>query len=147
MYPQSGGTYEYGYRLLNPAMGFSAGWMFLLSKLSAAGIVAIGFGSYFHQLVPLFPPLVYSVSAILLLTIANLPGIKKAGIVNVVIVLITLLWTPQRFARLFRKNTSFHLRTSPGDSFHKWSYSGHVRFFAPGGYRFRRHFAGSGLWR
>ncbi len=91
VYPQSGGTYEYGYRLLNPAMGFSAGWMFLLSKLSAAGIVAIGFGSYFHQLVPAFSPMVYSVAAIVLLTIANLLGIKKAGTVNVAIVLITLL--------------------------------------------------------
>lgn len=91
VYPQSGGTYEYGYRLLNPALGFSAGWMFLLSKLSAAGIVAIGFGSYFHQLVPAFSPMVYSVSAIVLLTIANLLGIKKAGTVNVVIVLVTLL--------------------------------------------------------
>lgn len=91
VYPQSGGTYEYGYHLLNPAMGFSAGWMFLLSKLSAAGIVAIGFGSYFHQLVPVFQPIVYSVAAIVLLTIANLLGIKKAGTANVVIVLITLL--------------------------------------------------------
>src|SRR5690554_2922001 len=36
-YPQSGGTYEYGYILINPALGFSAGWMFLISKLSAAG--------------------------------------------------------------------------------------------------------------
>ena len=91
VYPQSGGTYEYGYHLLNPAMGFSAGWMFLLSKLSAAGIVAIGFGSYFHQLVPAFSPMVYSVSAIVLLTIANLLGIKKAGIMNLVIVLVTVL--------------------------------------------------------
>ena len=91
VYPQSGGTYEYGYNLLNPAMGFSAGWMFLLSKLSAAGIVAIGFGSYFHQLVPAFSPMVYSVSAIVLLTIANLLGIKKAGTMNLVIVLVTVL--------------------------------------------------------
>lgn len=91
VYPQSGGTYEYGYRLLNPALGFSAGWMFLLSKLSAAGIVAIGFGSYFHQLVPYFPPMVYSVAAIILLTLANLAGIRKAGLVNTLIVLVTLL--------------------------------------------------------
>lgn len=90
-YPRSGGTYEYGYQLLSPALGFSAGWMFLLSKLSAAGIVAIGFGSYFHQLVPLLSPMMYSVLAIVLLTIANLLGMKKAGAVNVVIVLITLL--------------------------------------------------------
>ena len=91
VYPQSGGTYEYGYRLLNPALGFSAGWMFLLSKLSAAGIVAIGFGSYFNQLVPFFSPVVYSVAAIVLLTLANLAGIQKAGLVNTLIVLITLL--------------------------------------------------------
>ena len=91
VYPQSGGTYEYGYRLLNPALGFSAGWMFILSKLSAAGIVAIGFGSYFHQLLPHFSPLVYSVIAIVLLTIANLSGIQKAGAINIAIVLVTLL--------------------------------------------------------
>lgn len=91
VYPQSGGTYEYGYRLLNPALGFSAGWMFVLSKLSAAGIVAIGFGSYFHQLLPYFSPMVYSVSAIVLLTVANLWGIQKAGFINISIVLVTLL--------------------------------------------------------
>ena len=94
VYPQSGGTYEYGYRLLNPVLGFSAGWMFLLSKLSAAGIVAIGFGSYFHQLVPHLPPLVYSVASIILLTLANLAGIQKAGTINTyrLITLLTLVY-------------------------------------------------------
>jgi APA family basic amino acid/polyamine antiporter len=43
VYPYSGGAYIYGYHLLNPALGFSAGWMFLISKLAAAGVVAIGF--------------------------------------------------------------------------------------------------------
>ena len=91
VYPQSGGTYEYGYQLLNPSFGFSAGWMFIISKLSAAGIVAIGFGSYFHQLVPAFTPLTYSIVAVVVLTIANLVGIKKAGTVNQIIVLVTIL--------------------------------------------------------
>jgi len=91
VYPQSGGTYEYGYRLLNPAMGFSAGWMFLLSKLSAGGVVAIGFGSYFHQLFPIAPPLTISIVAVVFLTAANYFGIKKAGAFNMVIVSITLL--------------------------------------------------------
>ncbi len=91
VYPQSGGTYEYGYQLLNPSFGFSAGWMFIISKLSAAGIVAIGFGSYFHQLVPAFTPLTYSIAAVVILTVANLVGIKKAGTVNQIIVLVTLL--------------------------------------------------------
>lgn len=91
VYPQSGGTYEYGYRLLNPFLGFSAGWMFILSKLSAAGIVAIGFGSYFSQLFPLFLPVHYSIGAIVILTMANLWGIQKAGAINIIIVLVTLL--------------------------------------------------------
>lgn len=90
VYPQSGGTYEYGYRLLSPALGFSAGWMFLISKLTAGSVVAIGFGSYFYQLVPFGSPLLYSLAAIIILTIANFFGIKKAGNLNLVIVSITI---------------------------------------------------------
>src|SRR5690625_7284752 len=41
-YPRSGGTYEYGYRVLHPLAGFAAGWLFLASKSSAAGTVARG---------------------------------------------------------------------------------------------------------
>ncbi|MGB3343544.1 MAG: APC family permease [Aequorivita sp.] len=91
IYPQSGGTYEYGYILINPIFGFSAGWMFLISKLTAAGVVAIGFGSYFYQLVPIGLPITFSVLAIVFLTLANYFGIKKAGILNLVIVTVTLL--------------------------------------------------------
>lgn len=90
-HPYSGGTYEYGYILLSPAFGFSAGWMFLISKLSAAGVVALGFGAYFYQLVPLGSPMLFSISAVILLTGANYFGIKKAGALNLVIVTITLL--------------------------------------------------------
>lgn len=91
IYPRSGGTYEYGYILLNPIFGFSAGWMFLISKLAAAGVVAIGFGSYFYQLVPIASPLNFSILAIIILTAANYFGIKKAGNLNLIIVAITLL--------------------------------------------------------
>lgn len=91
IYPHSGGTYEYGYRLLTPSFGFSAGWMFLISKLSAAGFVAIGFGSYFHQLLPVASPQIISVVAVIFLTIVNYFGIKKVGILNLVIVAFTLL--------------------------------------------------------
>jgi len=90
-YPHSGGTYEYGYILINPAFGFSAGWMFLISKLAAAGVVAIGFGSYFYQLVLVSSPITFSILAVILLTGANYFGIKKAGTLNLVIVSITIL--------------------------------------------------------
>lgn len=90
-YPQSGGTYEYGYRLLHPVFGFGAGWMFLASKLAAGGTVALGFGNYFSQLFPAVPARYAAVSAALLLTFANLFGIKKAGRFNTIVVSITLL--------------------------------------------------------
>jgi APA family basic amino acid/polyamine antiporter len=90
-YPQSGGTYEYGYRLLHPLLGFSAGWMFLASKLAAGGTVALGFGSYFSKLFPPVPSRAAAVGAAILLTGANLFGIKKAGRLNTLIVSLTLL--------------------------------------------------------
>ncbi len=90
-YPQSGGTYEYGYRLLHPAFGFAAGWMFLASKLAAGGTVALGFGGYFAQIFPAIPPRYAAVAAAVLLTAANLFGIKKAGRINTAIVSVTLL--------------------------------------------------------
>lgn len=90
VYPQSGGTYEYGYRLLNPILGFSAGWMFLMSKLAAGSVVAIGFGSYFYQLVQVGSPLILSAAAVVFLTLANIFGIKKTGYLNLVIVGFTI---------------------------------------------------------
>lgn len=91
VFPQSGGTYEYGYRLLSPELGFCAGWMFLTSKLAAGGVVALGFGTYLSQLFPAIDPKVGAISAIVILTSANYFGIKKAGKINLIIVSITLI--------------------------------------------------------
>src|SRR5690554_2634147 len=66
-YPFAGGTYDYGNRLLKPIFGFIAGWMFLISKLAAGSVVAIGFGSYFYQLIPIGSPLNLALAAIILL--------------------------------------------------------------------------------
>lgn len=90
-FPFAGGTYDYGNRLLHPLFGFSAGWMFLISKLSAGSVVAIGFGSYFYQLTGWGTPFILALSAIVFLTIANLLGIKKAGTLNLIIVGFTIL--------------------------------------------------------
>ncbi|MDT8342084.1 MAG: APC family permease [Longimicrobiales bacterium] len=45
-HPVSGGSYEYGYRLLTPVLGFSAGWMFLLAKSASAATAALGLSGY-----------------------------------------------------------------------------------------------------
>jgi APA family basic amino acid/polyamine antiporter len=89
-YPQSGGTYEYGYRVLTPWAGFAAGWMFLASKLAAGGTVALGFASYLERLVPGIPIRPVAAAAVVALTIANLFGIKKAGRLNTAIVFVTI---------------------------------------------------------
>ncbi len=93
VYPRSGGTYEYGYRVLGPGPGFAAGWLFLASKLAAAGTVALGFGAYLAALAPGIPPRAAGVAAAFVLTAANLLGIRKAGLLNtaVVVVSVTLL--------------------------------------------------------
>lgn len=91
VYPQAGGTYEYGYRVLSPSLGFAAGWMFLLSKLSAAAVVALGFGSYLNAFFPQISPIYYSYTAIIVLAAANLFGIQKAGKLNLIIVAVTMI--------------------------------------------------------
>ncbi len=90
-FPSSGGTYEYGYEVVSPAAGFAAGWMFLASKLAAAGTAALGFGHYAASLAPGITPKIAAIAAVVLVTAANLFGIKKAGKFNLVIVALTLI--------------------------------------------------------
>jgi basic amino acid/polyamine antiporter, APA family len=85
-YPQSGGTYEYGYRVLNPWAGFTAGWVFLASKIAAAGTVALGLAGYLHVLVPALPPRIIAVAAIVVFTALNYFGIRRSSAANLAIV-------------------------------------------------------------
>ena len=89
-YPQSGGTYEYGYRVLTPAAGFAAGWMFLASKISAAGTVALGLTGYLDGLVPGVPPRAIAVGAILFFTALNYFGVRRSSRINLAIVAVSL---------------------------------------------------------
>ena len=90
VYPQSGGTYEYGYRVLNPWFGFAAGWMFLSSKIAAAGTVALGLAAYLNALLPGLPPRVVAVGAILCFTILNYFGVRRSSRVNLAIVGVSM---------------------------------------------------------
>ena len=89
-YPQSGGTYEYGYRVLNPTLGFVAGWMFLVSKIAAAGTVALGAAAYVYVLFPALDPRLAAVVAIGLFTALNYFGVRRSSRANLVIVAVTL---------------------------------------------------------
>ena len=89
-FPRSGGTYEYGYELLGPWPGFVAGWMFLASKIAAAGTVALGLAGYTGALWPGVPPRAIAVGAIVLFTALNYFGIRRSSRVNLAIVAISL---------------------------------------------------------
>jgi basic amino acid/polyamine antiporter, APA family len=89
-YPRSGGTYEYGYRVLDPWIGFAAGWMFLASKIAAAGTVALGLAGYLDALAPGFHPRAIAVAAIAVFTGLNYVGIERSSRVNLGIVAISL---------------------------------------------------------
>ena len=92
-HPESGGTYEYGYRFLNPVLGFLAGWTFLLAKGASAATAALGFAGYALTffgvggrtwLVPL------ALGVVAILTLLVLAGIRRSNHANIVIVGVTL---------------------------------------------------------
>lgn len=94
--PVSGGTYEYGHRLLSPLAGFAAGWLFLCAKTASAAAAALGLAAYLGAglgVDPLalrwWPPL-----AVGLITAAALLGLRRSQGLNSLLVggaLISLL--------------------------------------------------------
>src|SRR5271156_4578098 len=46
--PRTGGSYEFGRRMLGPWWGFAAGWMFLAANTIGPGVIALAFGGYLH---------------------------------------------------------------------------------------------------
>ena len=89
-YPQAGGTYEYGYRVLHPWAGFAAGWMFLASKAAAAGTVGLGLGAYLAVLAPGVPARGVAVGAVAVFTALNAWGVRKSATANLAIVAVAV---------------------------------------------------------
>lgn len=111
-HPVSGGTYEYGYRYLNPVAGFTAGWMFLCAKSASAATAALGFAGYvlaaFHQDAGWTVEIAFVTT--ILVTIIVLLGIQRSAQVNTAIVLVTLLSLAAFVAIGFSKVSTANLR-------------------------------------
>ena len=93
-FPVSGGTYEYGYRVLGSYWGFSAGWMFLLAKTASAATAALGCAGYIFYLfgISSLPWLYVGSGLVILLVITSLVsgGIHRSNVANMAIVSLTL---------------------------------------------------------
>jgi len=93
-HPVSGGTYEYGYRWLHPALGFTAGWMFLCAKSASAATAALGFAGYALELAGVgdgrAARIGVALAAVATLTALVAGGLRRSNRVNAVIVSVTL---------------------------------------------------------
>ncbi|BAZ48206.1 amino acid permease-associated region [Nostoc sp. NIES-4103] len=89
----SGGTYEYGYKYLTPAFGFTAGWMFLVAKTASAATAALGFAGYLLNIVGVSANWVVPIAllTVIIMTLIVLSGIRRSNVANTVIVSVTLL--------------------------------------------------------
>jgi basic amino acid/polyamine antiporter, APA family len=92
VYPVSGGTYEYGYRLLGRHAGFSAGWLFLLAKSASAATAALGFSGYMLLSLGVSRGLLVPVAAgtTVVLTLLVLLGMRRTNWLNIAVVSVTL---------------------------------------------------------
>lgn len=93
-HPVSGGTYEYGYKWLNPTLGFSAGWMFMLAKSASAATAALGLSGYLLDLLGVDSGLArtgVAVTAALAITAFVAGGIRRSNRGNAIVVGIALL--------------------------------------------------------
>jgi len=96
-HPVSGGTYAYAYQYLGPRygphLGFVAGTAFLLAKSASAATAAIGFVAYLTQWLgaPSLPNNLLASLVILLMTTLISGGLKRASLVNTLLVGLTLL--------------------------------------------------------
>ncbi|MEQ8764134.1 MAG: APC family permease [Planctomycetota bacterium] len=90
-HPRSGGTYEYGYELIHPWAGFTAGWMFLAAKSASAAAAALGFASYLVTDARFrFMHSVVAATAVIVLTLLVAGGLRRSQRVNALMVLLTV---------------------------------------------------------
>jgi basic amino acid/polyamine antiporter, APA family len=88
--PRTGGTYEFGRRMMGPWWGYSAGWMFLVANTVGPGVIALAFGGYLHAVWGDVPVRVAAVLAALAMTGLNAAGIRRSVRVTDVVVVLSI---------------------------------------------------------
>lgn len=93
VHPVSGGTYEYGYRFLNPTCGRLAGILFVIAKSASAATAALAVAWYLIDSLQLVQWMVKPVAAglLLLFTWFVLAGVKRTNWLNLLLVALSVL--------------------------------------------------------
>ena len=91
IFPRTGGTFEFGRRMLGPWWGFSAGWMFLVANTVGPGAIALAFGGYLNAAFPFLPARAAAVAAALAMTLLNAAGIRRSVRITDVVVVLSVL--------------------------------------------------------
>jgi APA family basic amino acid/polyamine antiporter len=76
--PRTGGTYNYGRRMLGDWWGYIAGWMFTVANTVGPGVSAIAFGSYVNTLWPVIPTHVVAIIAAAVIITLDSFGIRRS---------------------------------------------------------------------
>ena len=89
--PKEGSVYEFGYQLISPFAGFSAGWMWMLSNTFSGAAVSLGFAYYLTNLFPALPATWVAAALCLAFTALNYFGIRQSALLNNILVTAKLL--------------------------------------------------------
>ncbi|WP_404400163.1 APC family permease [Idiomarina seosinensis] len=89
----SGGTYEYGYRFLNPASGIAAGGLFIIAKSASAATAALAIAWYIGASFAVSGYIIKAIAIALLLlfTVFVLLGVRRTNWLNMVLVSLGII--------------------------------------------------------
>ncbi|NEP03040.1 MAG: amino acid permease [Symploca sp. SIO2E9] len=93
-HPVSGGIYEYGYKYLTPALGFTGGWIYFLSKIAVAATAALGFAGYLLNTTGFNDSrvlIVVAEAAVLIVTLIVIGGMRSFKVTTIAVVSVTIL--------------------------------------------------------
>jgi len=96
VHPVSGGTYEYGYKFLNPTAGLTAGTLFVLAKSASAATAALAVAWYIQGYLsavmstPGWFTNVIAAALLLIFTAFVLSGVRRTNWLNAILVTISV---------------------------------------------------------
>ena len=89
-FPRSGGTYEFGRRMLGERWGFIAGWMFLVANTVGPGVSALAFGSYLSAVWPVIPERIAAIGIAVVIIVLDAWGIRRSVRITSMIVVLSI---------------------------------------------------------